>query len=420
MKKYFPVTSVVLALLTAMYLISYIDRVNVNAAAAGFGKDFNLNNTQIGFVFSAFGYPYLAFQLIGGWVSDRFGAKRTLVICGLIWSGATILTGYATGFLSLVIARVLLGFGAGATFPAATSAMARWVPKEKRGFAQGITHAGARLGSAIAPAIVVAIMTAYTWRESFWVCGAVSLMWVAVWAWVFTEHPHDHPRITRAELDNLPEPKAKPTSIPWFRLMRRMWPVTLVYFCYGWTFWLFLSWMPLYFLNNYGMDIKKSAIFATGVFFAGVVGDTLGGIISDKILQKTGSLNKARSWMIAVCFFLSFLSLVPLLFIHAPYVAISCLAAGFFFVELTVGPFWALSMEIAPEYAGTASGTMNIGSAIAAILSPVAAGYVIDRTGNWDYPFVGSMMLILIGIAFVYRMKPHNRFIAEESHQRSR
>ena len=99
--KAFRATNVVLMLLCLMYFITYLDRVNVSTAAAGFAKDFNLSKTEIGFVFSAFAYPYLIFQIIGGWVSDRFGAKRTLIACGLIWAGATVLTGMAGGLVSL-------------------------------------------------------------------------------------------------------------------------------------------------------------------------------------------------------------------------------------------------------------------------------------------------------------------------------
>ena len=115
--KVFRVTRVVLVMLCIMYFITYLDRVNVSTAAAGFSQDFHLNKTQIGLVFSAFAYPYLVFQIIGGWVSDRFGARKTLLICGMLWAVATVLTGMALGLLSLLMARLLLGFGEGATFP---------------------------------------------------------------------------------------------------------------------------------------------------------------------------------------------------------------------------------------------------------------------------------------------------------------
>src|SRR5438132_11676795 len=132
--KLFRASKVVLMLLCLMYFITYLDRVNVSTAAACFAKDFGLNKTQSWLVFSAFAYPYLVLQIVGGWVSDRFGARRTLIVCSAVWAGATVLTGLAGGLTSLLVARVLLGLGEGATFPAATCAMSRWFAKEMRGF----------------------------------------------------------------------------------------------------------------------------------------------------------------------------------------------------------------------------------------------------------------------------------------------
>src|SRR5450830_270731 len=403
-------TSVVLLMLCLMYFITYLDRVNVSTAAAGFGKEFSLSKTEIGLVFSAFAYPYLVFQIIGGWVSDKFGARRTLIWCGLLWSLATILTGFAGGLTSLLLARLLLGLGEGATFPAATSAMSRWVAKERRGFAQGITHAFSRIGNAIAPAAVVLVMSIYGWRESFYICGVLSLVWVIIWALVFTEDPAKHPRITDEEMATLPPARAKNAYIPWGPLFKRMMPVTIVYFCYGWTLWLFLSWIPKYFLHSYDLDMKKSALFASSVFFAGVIGDTLGGIVSDRILRKTGNLKRARSYMVSLCMLLTLLVLLPMLFTHNLTVSIVCLSAGFFFAEMTIGPMWAIPMDIAPAYSGTASGMMNTGSALAAILSPVLSGYLIDKTGNWELPFVGSMLLMGCGVLLAFRMQPDSKF----------
>ncbi|HWZ47899.1 MAG TPA: MFS transporter [Herbaspirillum sp.] len=412
----FRATTIVLVMLCLMYFITYLDRVNVSSAAAGFGKEFDLSKTQIGLVFSAFAYPYLLFQIIGGWVSDKFGAKRTLIYCGIIWAIATILTGFAGGLVSMLLARVLLGFGEGATFPAATSAMARWVPKESRGFAQGVTHSCARIGNAVAPAAVVWIMAAYGWRQSFYVCGILSLVWIIVWSFVFTEHPADHPRITSEELAKLPPAKKKSPPVPWGPLFKKMMPVTIVYFCYGWTLWLFLSWIPQYFLHSYDLNLTKSALFASSVFFAGVIGDTLGGVVSDRIFKKTGDLKKARSYMVAVCMFLTMLALLPLMFVHNIYISILSLSAGFFFAEMTIGPMWSLPMDIAPEFAGTASGMMNTGSALSAIISPVLGGYLIDRFGNWDLPFMSSIVLMAIGVILAFRLQPESKFISTLTH----
>ena len=408
--KIFRASNIVLALLCLMYFITYLDRVNVSTAAAGFGPEFKLSKTEIGLVFSAFAYPYLVFQIVGGWVSDRFGSKRTLIACGILWAAATALTGLAGGLASMLVARVLLGLGEGATFPAATAAMSHWVAKEKRGFAQGITHAASRIGNAVAPPVIVAVMATQGWRTSFQVCAAISFVWVALWALSFTEHPNEHPRITPEELAALPQPKAKAARVPWGPLFKRMAPVTIVYFCYGWTLWLFLSWIPQYFLHSYNLDLKKSAIFAASVFFAGVVGDTLGGVVTDRLLVRSGSLHKARSWMVAVCMGLTLLSLIPLMFTHDLYVSLACLSAGFFFAEMTIGPMWAIPMDIAPEFSGTASGMMNTGSALAAILSPVVSGMLIDRFGNWELPFIGSMVLMAAGVFLAFRMRPESKF----------
>jgi MFS family permease len=408
--KLFRPTGLVLALLCLMYFITYLDRTNVSTAANGFGRDFHLNRTEIGLVFSAFAYPYLVFQVIGGWVSDRFGTRPTLIVCGLLWTAATALSGLAIGLVSLLAARLLLGLGEGATFPASTAAMARWVPRAKRGFAQGITHAASRVGNAAAPMVIVAIMASQGWRIAFFACAVLSFIWVVLWMMSFTERPQDHPRITAEELAALPPANGQRPRVPWGRLARRMAPVTVVYFCYGWNLWLFLTWIPQYFLHSFALNLSSSAMFASSVFLAGVIGDMLGGIVTDRILKSTGSLAKARSVMVAVCLVLSALVLLPLMFTHDLYVSLACLSAGFFFAEMVIGPMWAVPMDIAPELSGTASGMMNTGSALAAIISPVVGGFIIDMSGNWQLPFLGTIALMALGAMLTFRMRPEQRF----------
>jgi len=407
-------TSVVLIMLCVMYFLTYLDRVNVSTAAVGFAKDFNLSHTQVGFVFSAFGYPYLLFQFIGGWVSDRFGARHTLIFCGLLWGIATLLVGMSTNLTWMLSARVLLGIGEGGAFLAATVAMSRWVAKERRGFAQGITHSASRIGNAAAPLFVAALMAMHSWRAPFFVTGVVDLLWVVGWILIFTEYPKDHPRITAEELAHLPPPKARPKNVPYLALLRRMLPVTIVYFCYGWTLWLFLSWIPQYFLHNYNLRLGTSALFTFLVFSAGVVGDTLGGLVTDRIYKRTGgNVRRARSGMVAVCMLLAMAAMLPMMFMDNLYGTIACLAGGFFFAEMTIGPMWAIPMDIAHRYSGTACGFMNIGSASAVIVSPVVGGFLIDRFHNWDLPFFVSMGLLLLGVLLTFGMRPDKPFRPE-------
>ena len=411
MQRLFRPTNVVLMLLCVMYFITYVDRVNISTAASEIQKELQLSNKQLGLIFSAFAYPYLIFQVFGGWVGDRFGPRLTLFACGCIWAVATILTGFVTSIEWLFAARVLLGFGEGATFPTATRAMQYWTPAGRRGLAQGLTHSFARLGNAVTPPLVALLMASFAWRGSFIILGCVSLVWVVVWLAYFRNDPRSHPSITPEELAVLPAPKeATRPTIPWGPLIARMWPVTFTYFCYGWCLWLYLNWLPLFFKNTYSLDIKNSAIFASGVFFAGVVGDTLGGVLSDKILHNTGNVRLARLSITVLGFVGALASLLPIFWFNDLTTVAICLSSGFFFAELVIGPMWSIPMDIAPKYSGTASGLMNMGSAFAAIVSPLVAGYVIDLTGNWYLPFLMSMGLLGLGAMTAFLMHPERPF----------
>src|SRR5208282_1091430 len=173
-RRLFSAPSTVIFLLCLMYLITYVDRLNMATAGPLIRKELGLSLTQLGQVFSIFGYPYAVFQIIGGQLGDRFGARRTLTICGLLWAAATLLTGLAGGLVSLFLVRFLLGVGEGATFPTATRAMQYWVAASRRGWAQGVTHAFARAGSAVTPPVVVALMVTVGWRAAFLLLGLAS------------------------------------------------------------------------------------------------------------------------------------------------------------------------------------------------------------------------------------------------------
>jgi MFS family permease len=407
----------VLFLLCLMYFITYVDRVNVGTAGPAIKGELGLTNTQLGLVFSAFAYPYAVFQIVGGAMADKWGARRTLFLCGLIWAAATISTGFVGGVVSLFLARFALGFGEGATFPTATRAMQSWVAKDQRGFAQGITHSFARFGNAITPPLVVVLMGFVGWRGAFVILGLVSFVWVVVWFAYYRDDPRTHKGVTDADLarlairDRAAPPAVKP-PVPWRRLVVRMAPVTLTYFCYGWSLWLYLNWLPSFFKDGYGLDIKNSALFASGVFFAGVIGDTLGGVASDRILRRTGDLQKARRNVIAFGMLGAAACLAGVFFTKELTLVALLLSGGFFFLELVIGPIWSVPMDIAPLYAGTASGLMNFGSAFAAIVSPLTFGFIVDVTGNWILPFAGSIGLLILGAALAFTMHPERPFLA--------
>lgn len=394
-------------ILCAMYCLFYLDRVNISQAASSIATEFNLTNTQLGVAFSAFSLTYMIGQAGGGWFARRYGARAVLTFCAICVSIATIATGLVGGLGSLVAVRLLVGLGEGPAFATATHAMRNWYPQNQFGWIQGITHSFARLGGAIAPPIVATLIIAHSWRFSFVVFGVVSIAWGLLWWAFFRDDPRTHSSISREELATLPPPsRLSKDPTPFGMILYRVIPLTTVFFCYAWILWMFLSWMPLYFQHKYGQTLGWSAALSGLLLFGGVIGDTLGGIISDKLLERTGKRWIARSSLIAFALTTcAAFTTLAMLTNDINYV-IPLLAAGYFFLELLVAPLWCVPMDITREHSGLLSGLMNVGVGLAGTISPIAFGYMIDRTGNWDLPFISAIGILLAGAVVCYFMHP--------------
>jgi MFS family permease len=403
----FSAHTVVTTMLCVLFAIMYLDRVNISAAAAPLKAHFNLTNTEMGLAFSAFSWSYLASVLFGGWGARKYGARVSLFVTVIIVGIGTILTGLTGGLASLFVARLVVGLGEGPAFPAATQAMRNWYPAHRFGYIQGITHSASRLGAAIAPPVVAWIIVWSDWRVSFIICGVAALLWAAVWWFYFQEDPREHPDVDAGKLEelsvSLPDRKAR---IPLWTLTKRMFPVTIVMFTYGWSYWVFVSWLPLYFANQHHTDLKRSALLTSIPFVAGLVGNTAGGMGSDFILKRTGRHRLARCSVVAVSLVGTALCLIPCLFIDDLSTVVALLAAAMFFLELTIAPMYAVPMDISKEYAGLGSAYIIMGVAIAGIVSPVVFGWLIDLTGNWNVPFATGVVILLIGAAVVGVLRP--------------
>src|SRR6202142_2974292 len=225
----------ILALISLMYLITYLDRVNISTAAPVISKEFGFDKITMGVIFSAFVWAYALFQVPGGWVSDRFGPRKVLTTIVTYWSVMTAATALASGATSFVVLRFLFGVGEGGAFPGATPAMQMWYPKHERGFVQGITHSASRLGAAIAPPLVVLIITTLGWRSVFYICGAVGIVWSLWWYLAYRNFPEEHSLVGRGELErirgidemgNVNKVKIEmKADVPWAALLRspNMW-----------------------------------------------------------------------------------------------------------------------------------------------------------------------------------------------------
>ncbi len=403
MQRIVKVRHLILAVMCLMYFIAYIDRVNIAVAGPLIRREFGLSPTQLGVVFSAFAYPYAAMQIFGGWCADRFGPRLVLAVLSVIWAVATILCGFAWGLTSLLMFRFVLGIGEGGAFPTATRAFSFWLPPSERGFAQGITHSFARLGGAVTPPIVIGITALYGWRESFISLGVVSLVWTALYIWLFRDTPVEHKWVQSAELkeigvDAKQMKKRTNGETPWAEMIRKMWLVTFVDFCYGWSFWVFLTWLPSYLKDARGFDLKHLALFTSLPLLAGVVGDTLGGVVSDTVYKRTGNLKLARRAMLVIGLGGALVFILPVVYTHDPLMAVALLSASFFFLELTNAVLWSLPLDIAGEYAGTAGGMMNTGFGVAGMISPVVFGFLVQTTGSYEVPFGVSALLLAVGV----------------------
>ncbi|HUC60398.1 MAG TPA: MFS transporter [Alphaproteobacteria bacterium] len=400
----------VLFLISLMYLITYLDRVNISTAAPAIAKEFGFDKITMGVIFSAFVWSYALFQIPGGWLGDRFGPRRVLTAIVSYWSIMTAFTAAASSVFSFTLVRFLFGVGEGGAFPVATRSMQLWFPRQERGLVQGVSHSASRLGAAIAPPLVVAIMAADGWRSVFYFCGALGILWSVLWYFSYRNMPEEQASVSRDELAYIrgvdekgnvkPALVEKTATVPWGILFRspNMWAIMCAYFTYVYCLWIFLSWLPSYLYEYRHFTLIKVGIFASLPLWAGVVGDTVGGLATDWLLKKTGNTKLAHRAVAIVGMLGCACFIVPASLTGDAHVAIYCLTIAMFFLECTIGPSWAVPMHVGGKYSGTVSGVMNMAGNIGGALSPLVFGFLV-QFGSWKAPFVVAAGLLVVGAA---------------------
>jgi D-galactonate transporter len=401
----------ILGLICLMYLITYLDRVNISTAAPEIAKEFSFDKITMGAIFSAFVWAYAIFQVPGGWLSDRFGARPVLATIVGYWSVMTAATALASGWLSFIVIRFLFGAGEAGAFPGATRAMQVWYPRRERGLVQGLTHSASRLGAAIAPPLVVLIMTTLGWRSVFYICGAVGFVWSLLWYLSYRNLPEEHGLVNRAELErirgfgetgeiNQAAVEKDAANVPWGTLLRspNMWAIMCAYFTYVYCLYIFLTWLPSYLVDFRHFTLIKVGLFASLPLFAGVIGDTVGGVTTDWLLKKTGSTKLARRAVAIVGLLCCAVFMIAAGMTEDAYTAVYSLTAAMFFLECTIGPAWSVPMDCGGKYSGTVSGMMNMAGNIGGAISPLVFGYLAQYE-NWAAPFVVSAVLLVAGAA---------------------
>ena len=408
----------VMVLLCIFYALAYIDRSNISTAAPFIHTDLHLSDAQMGLVFSAFALPYAFLQMPGGWLGDRFGARRTLAWLGGVWTAATVATGAAGALGTLVASRLALGAGESAAFPTATTAMSRWLPAQLRGTGQGPgprrLPARQRRGAAARGGDHRRQLVAGQLLRRRRTLAGLGVVWLAY----FRDRPKDHTAVTSVELEELDRGDAatdRRTGTPWRTVVPALLPVAVVDFCYGWLLWVYITWLPTVFQSSFGLDVGSYALYTSLVLAAGALGDLVGGWLADFLMRRCRSRRTARLLPLVVGLGGSLVALVPALLVHQLLTVTVSLAVAYFLLELTNSTLWALPMDMVPEHAGAASGFMNTGFGLAGTLSPLVFGVLLGATGgNWRVPLTLSLVLLVVGIAVSFLIKPHRRIPVEE------
>lgn len=413
---------IVLFVVCLVYLITYLDRVAISVAAPLMMKDFGINKLEWGLVLSVFSWTYASFQIPIGLLGDKLGARKVLAAIVCFWSLMTVATAMVWNFTSLVVVRLLFGVGEAGAFPTATRAFAHWMPSTERGFAQGFTHGAARFGGAITPLIVAIIMNAWGWQSVFYIFAAIGLAWAGFWYFWYRDKPSEYKErwgsINQAEMDLIDGGKSvkkAPPKLPFRTLLKskNMWFLSLSYPTYCYTVWIFMTWLPAFLVEAKGFSIIKMGIFASLPLLAGTVGDTLGGWLSDKIWKKTGNGKFARRVVAMSGMLIAAAFMIPGAMADNANMAVFYLACSLFGLEMAVGVYWAVCLDVGHEYAGTVSGMMNTIGNVGSALSPLVFGAILQFTGSWVYPFLVASTILVIGALLWLKVNPELSIVEE-------
>jgi sugar phosphate permease len=402
----------VLGLTVAAYMITYMDRQVLAVSRPVIMKELGISLVMMGWITFSFRMAYALFQIPGGWLGDRFGARRALTVVVTWWSAFTALTGLAWNALSMLVIQVFFGLGEAGAFPIATRSLARWMRPTERGFAQGITHAGSRLGAALTPPIVVLIMARWGWRAAFLAFGILGVVWSAVWFSYYRNTPEEHAGVNEAERDLIGSGRKRSSEIPWRKILAHgnLWILAVMYFCYNFNLNVYQDWFPTYLHDSRGMTLAKMGFYASLPLFAGVLGDLAGGSFSDLVLKRTGNVNLARRWVAIAGFVVSAAATIPAVLIHDPRVSVAFYCVAFFGLEWTVGISWAVPLDIGGDFAGSVSAVMNTLGNVGGAVSAAVVTYAATRYG-WNSPFMITSALCIIA-AILYLKIDSSRRIA--------
>jgi MFS transporter, ACS family, glucarate transporter len=359
-------------------------------------------------VFSAFLLGYALFQAPAGWLADRFGPRRVLT-GGVIWWGvfsalmAAVSHGIARVLVVLLVLRFLLGAGEAIIYPASNQFVARWIPRQERGKANGFIFAGVGIGAGVTPPFISYLMLHYGWRSSFLVSALIGLAAGAVWYLAARDTPEAHPSVSPGELafiqKGIAGDKLTGSSglLSWSTILssRNVWILSFAYFCFGYVAWVFFSWFFLYLARVRGLDLKSSAYYSTLPFLAMAVGSPLGGAISDALTKRFGP-RFGRCSIAVLGFVLTAVFILLGSAVKDAHVASFVLAGGAGSLYLSQSAFWAVSADLGGKSSGSLSGFMNMANQIGGMITVSLTPFIADRFG-WGAGFTVAAAAAALG-----------------------
>ena len=395
--------------------ICFIDRVNISVAIIPMQAQFGWSESQVGIILGSFYIGYIISMTFSGFLADKYGGKIVLAYGLLFWSFFTLITpAFAySGYFFLILIRILMGLGEGVTFPAWHSIYARWIPFQERTRAIAITNSGISFGSVFGLVVTAMIIDGYSWEWVFYSFGVLGILLFIFWQKVVTSYPEDHKSISNEELEYIkaeaPTNSAAP-SIPFLEVIKNgpFIAIVVATFCNNWALFTFLSYLPKFMsssteIGGLGLELGSS-LFILLILVPSVVSVfalILGGISADMLIKRGYKTIKVRKFFNSLGFFGAALFLFLLPFQSSILLVITLLCLTNLCSGLGAGGYGVNHADLGPKYTGSLFGISGSLGMIAAVLSPIVAGIILQATNSWTLIFhICSGFLVIGGIYY--------------------
>ena len=374
-------------------------------------RDSGWSESQVGLILGSFYAGYMVSMTLGGYLADKYGGKKVLGYGLLLWSFFTVITpAFAySGLWLLILIRVLMGLGEGITFPSWHAIYARWIPFNERTRSIAITNSGISVGTVFGYVVAAIIISRYSWEWVFYSFGILGIFWYFFWQRNVTSYPEDHKSISSEELDYIIKEapsKETPPKIPLSKLIKNQpfLAIAIATFCNNWALYTFLSYLPKYVndpLSTGGLGIElDSSLFIYLILIpsdVSVFALLFGGILADSLIKRGFKVITVRKTVNTIGFFGSsiFLILIPFQDSLVNILVLLCLVntcSG-----ICQGGFGVNHADLGPKYTGSLVGIAGSIGMIAAIFSPIVAGYVLEFSNSWNLIFYICSGILIIG-----------------------